>query len=400
MGDWVSPGSFNRPDPVEYVRIRDGQLRPRDDRLDIRVTNELEEVLYLDRVELLAVDHPSGTDVFPTEGMTDPPKAFRLQVIRGAHPPRVVVDEHGHDVTDRVERLDWKAVDDFTLGSIRGYAGTHSVTFGLEDASGGPAVLLTGWTDYAFSSDNVAASQAGLTSSPPRLEVKSTSGAWRPVDIDVGIPVGRPQTIALDLSGHLRPGERELRLTTNMRVYWDQILVGTAATESRPRTIALDPDIATLRQRGFSAEVRAAAGGPTVYDYGKVSSLSPWKSFAGRYTRSGDVRALVVSSDDQFVIARSGDEIALSFDARGLTPPAEGWARTYLLRADGFSKEMDINSARPHGVEPLPFHAMSRYPYPPSEHYPRTDAHREYLERYNTRIVTRTLPFFASPARP
>jgi hypothetical protein len=35
---------------------------------------------------------------------------------------------------------------------------------------------------------------------------------------------------------------------------------------------------------------------------------------------------------------------------------------------------------------------MSRYPYPPSE-APRWSAgHRQYMERYNTRIVKRTLP--------
>jgi len=400
MGDWVAPGTFNRPNPVEYVRIRDDQLRPRDGHFDIRVTNELEEVLYLDRVQLLVVDHPPGTAVFPSEGMTDPPKPFRLHSIRGAHPPSSVVDEHGHDMTDRVARLDWKGADDFDLKPIRGYAATHSLTFSLGAAGADAAVLLTGWTDYAFSSDNVAAAQAGLTASPPLLEVKSTSGAWRTVDIDVGLPVGRPQTIALDLAGHLGPGERELRLSTNMRVYWDQILVGTIATGPAPKTIALDPDAATLHERGFSAEVPATTVRPTLYDYAKVSSVSSWKSFPGRYTRPGDVRALVVSSDDEFVIARSGDEIALSFDARHVQPLAEGWVRTYLLRADGFSKEMDINSARPHAVEPLPFHAMSKYPYPRPEHYPDTDAHREYLERYNTRVVTKGLPFLESPSQP
>jgi len=53
---------------------------------------------------------------------------------------------------------------------------------------------------------------------------------------------------------------------------------------------------------------------------------------------------------------------------------------------------MDINSASPDRVEPLPFHGMTRYPYPASEHYPDTPAHREYREKYNTRAVVRALP--------
>jgi hypothetical protein len=59
---------------------------------------------------------------------------------------------------------------------------------------------------------------------------------------------------------------------------------------------------------------------------------------------------------------------------------------------------MDINSATPHYVEPLPFHAMSGYPYvKKGESYPMTRAHRKYLDLYNTRVVTAPLPQLSSP---
>ncbi|HEV7377931.1 MAG TPA: FG-GAP-like repeat-containing protein, partial [Pyrinomonadaceae bacterium] len=60
MGYWESPGHYNTPDPDEYVRIRADQLKERNGRYEIRMTNELEEVLYVDRVQLLAVAHPVG----------------------------------------------------------------------------------------------------------------------------------------------------------------------------------------------------------------------------------------------------------------------------------------------------------------------------------------------------
>ena len=63
--------------------------------------------------------------------------------------------------------------------------------------------------------------------------------------------------------------------------------------------------------------------------------------------------------------------------------------RTFMLYAEGYSKEMDITSASPHTVGPLPFRGMRRYPYGANERYPDTDAHRRYDERYNTRVVTR-----------
>jgi hypothetical protein len=50
---------------------------------------------------------------------------------------------------------------------------------------------------------------------------------------------------------------------------------------------------------------------------------------------------------------------------------------------------MDINSASPDVVLPLPFHGMKRYPYPPSEASPRLRAQAERAERFNTRVVAR-----------
>ena len=110
----------------------------------------------------------------------------------------------------------------------------------------------------------------------------------------------------------------------------------------------------------------------------------------GRYTREGDVRPLLRQVDDLFVVSRPVDELALSFRALPATGP--GRTRTFLLYAHGYSKEMNPRSASPDTVAPLPFRAMSGYPYGPGEHYPRTKRHREYLERWNTRVVTRSIP--------
>ena len=117
----------------------------------------------------------------------------------------------------------------------------------------------------------------------------------------------------------------------------------------------------------------------------------------GRYTREGDVRDLVAASDDMFVIAAPGDEIALQFGAAALPPLPQGWTRTFLLFADGYSKEMDINSATPDHVEPLPFHRMTSYPYPSSERYPETPAHRRYRDTFNTRVIPRSIPTLGAP---
>jgi hypothetical protein len=158
------------------------------------------------------------------------------------------------------------------------------------------------------------------------------------------------------------------------------------------RTDALDPVVAELRERGFSAEVTPDGREPLRYDYARVQRASSWKLVPGRYTREGDVRELVREGDDVFVISRPGDEIALSFEAGALPPLAKGWRLTFLLHSDGYSKEMDINSATPDTMGPLPFRAMSKYPYDPPEAYPLTAEKRALMERYNTRVVRDPLP--------
>jgi len=393
MGDWMGPATWNDPDPTEYVRIRGDQLQPRNGRYEIRVTNELEETLFVDRLRLIAVDHAAGVEVYPNEGLIGPPRPpFGITAVRGAHPPVAAADDDGRDLLPRIAAIDRLYADGFPLERIRGYAATHALTLDLGPGGDRGVLLLTGWTDYAFSGDNLAAHQGGVSLAPPVLQVKDGRGGWRTAIDTIGIPIGRPQTVVVDLRGKLPPGTREVRLVTNMRIYWDQILVDVSGGGFRTALTRLDPIAADLRWRGFSAESSPDGREPYGYDYERVSTVSPWKVMTGRYTREGDVRTLLRHTDDMFVVSRPGDEIALSFDATALPPPRPGMSRTFLLHADGYSKEMNINSASPHTVAPLPFHGMRGYPYGPDEHYPRTPAHLEYLARYNTRAVTRPVP--------
>jgi lipoprotein NlpI len=450
MGYLEEPGRHNTPDPVEYVRIRGDQLKERNGRYELRVTNELEEALFADQFRLIAIDHPRGVEVYPNEGMTDPPRPFKLYATRGAHPPLSAVDHHGHDVLSRITSMDRRYPDDFLRDRIRGYAAQHTLTMKLADtetvttivtagtAAVSPALrhqrfnqsrnrrsgyrasrsggrdargpsksdrvsprysandrmllLLTGWTDYAWSSDNVAAAQAGKSMTLPSLQVKDAAGQWRTVIDDIGIPVGRPQTVTVDLTGKFLSSSREVRIVTNMRILWDQILVDTSAEQIPVRMTQLDPLSADLRWRGFSREITPDGNEPFGYDYEQISFTSPWKVMPGRYTREGNVRELLLRSDDMFVISRPGDEISLSFDAGKLPRLPAGWTRTFLLYSDGFSKEMDINSASPDQVSPLPFHSMTKYPYRDPEAYPMTALRRAYIDRYNTRLVTAEVP--------
>ena len=80
----------------------------------------------------------------------------------------------------------------------------------------------------------------------------------------------------------------------------------------------------------------------------------------------------------------------------GRLPALEvGWHRTFLVYADGFEKAMETYTPFPTAVEPLPFHAMSKFPYPASEHYPDDPEHVRYQLEFNTRHIGG-----AAPAKP
>jgi len=393
MGYWLAPGVRNVPDPTEYVRIRGDQLREKDGRLDLRVTNELEEVLYVDQLRLLAVTHAQGIEVYPDEGMVDPPREFKLWAVRDLRAPRAAVDHDGSDALARIASLDRTYPDRFRLGPIRGYSEEHTLTLDLAGLGADHTLLvLTAWTDYAFSSDNVAASQRGLSMKPPALEMQDASGQWRTVIEDIGIPVGRPQSMVVDLAGLWKSADRRVRIVTNMRVYWDQIRVGAKAA-GRLTTTPLATLEARLTERGFSAQTTPDGREPFGYEYANASWTSPWKVAPGRYTRTGDVRELLSGADDLFVVSKPGDDVALSFDARALPPLVAGMARTYLLYGDGFSKELDINSSSPDVVSPLPYHGMKEYPFRATD-VPLAVRERQArkAEAFDTRLVARPLP--------
>lgn len=223
------------------------------------------------------------------------------------------------------------------------------------------------------------------------LLYEEAPGRWRTAIENIGFPAGRPQTVPVDLTGRVPERVKTIRIVTTMRIYWDQALVDVSDGRAATTMTRANPAAAVLRWRGFSGERTPDGREPFLYAYEHVSALSPWKVLPGRYTREGDVRELLAAVDNRFVVSRPGDEVAFTFNADTLPPLRRGWTRTFLLYANGFSKEMDLNSSSPDVLGPLPFHGMPRYPFGPGERGASED-YFEYVERYNTRVVKRPVP--------
>ena len=110
------------------------------------------------------------------------------------------------------------------------------------------------------------------------------------------------------------------------------------------------------------------------------------------------MRPLLARVDDQLAILGSGDEVRLRFAAGGLPALPAGWRRDFLLDVDGWAKDADANTAFAESVEPLPFHAMSAYPYPAAERFPDDAAHRRWRALYNRRPALRLMRPLAAAA--
>ncbi|HLH03613.1 MAG TPA: FG-GAP-like repeat-containing protein [Bryobacteraceae bacterium] len=388
LGASSGDGHYFPVDHDEYIQIPGSALKLRNGKYQVHITEELHEVSYLDQVKLIAVDHPAAQSIYTNDKFKSPPyPEFRLfGAEKKIHPLRAT-DAHGVDATARVQALDHRYPDAFRHNSA-GVAELHTLDLGFGSAArdNKAALVLNGWVDWADGSTFLGAAQSGHGLIFPYLQVKDAAGQWKTVVADMGIPSGKPKTIVVDLAGKFLSPSREVRIVTNLCVYWDEVFLIENSAAPQVRMAQLDASQAQLHFRGFSRPViDPARQQPEQFLYDQVRPVSSWNPTRGRYTRYGDVLPLVKNIDDEMVIMGSGDELMLEYSASDLPALAPGWTRDFLLLVDGWAKDSDANTAFSESVLPLPFHAMSAYPYPKAEAYPNDPEHQRYLREYLTR---------------
>ena len=264
-------------------------------------------------------------------------------------------------------------MDGFALRSWIGYAEEHWVTldFGDQLKKIGPrdrlVLVLAGWTEYAYPETIFGAAQAGVPLQPPVLEKLGPSGKWVPL-CEVGFPAGLPHVMTKDLTGLLAGVTGQLRIRTNMQVYWDQLFLAPISNVEQ-RTTELNIAAAELSAPGFMHEVSGRPRQPVGYNYQRLDAV-PVSRWHGRLTKLGDVTELLAAIDDRVAICGPGDEVTLRFDAKGLPPLPAGWTRRFVLRTWGWCKDAAPFTATGSQIGPLPFRGMKQYPPGPEEKYP------------------------------
>jgi len=395
VGHWIGPNQRDIPRPVEYIKVPRDSVREKNGNLSFRFMEPLEEAVYLDQVRLMAIDHPANVDVYPNEYFASNPPypPFKVVVSRDAKPLAGAWDDDGHDVLP--DLLAHRYIGDFGMTQFQGFAKRHTLTLDLgESYDGGPIwLLLHGEIEYFTANSMYAAAQSGLEPISPYVEAFGADGKWKRVTDDMGFPAGGPRTMTADLTGKLPRGTRKIRITTNLQVYWDNILVNrtpqvASHSAAGPRLTAIPLAHADLEFHGYPYKIEGTPAGNVRYIYEKTSGTGPYTRPMGTYTRYGDVLPLLTSLDDKLAVFGSGDEVRLDFDPSKLPAIPQGWVRDYFFAANGYEKDMDFYAAEGNYVAPLPFLSMGEYPYSPKKTFPLDDTHVNYLLEYNTRHMS------------
>ena len=389
LGLQLAEGVFAEPRAWEYLTIPGDRLVPKDGKFLVQMTEELWEATYLDRMELIAVDHPVEVDIFSNEKVGPPELAeFKIHTVKDRRLPIAARDKHGRSVLDQIAREDGVFMKGFDAEPRRGITDEHylELDLGALERPKKVTLFLTGWLYPASMSLRVGLSQdrQAMPPRPPALEVPDKDGSWKVVRPFMGFPGGRTKTIAVDLSDVFLSDDYRLRIVTNLEFYWDAVFFSVDEEPAPLELTRLRVASADLHYRGFSEVLENPGFGPPGYDYSRVRLAPKWAPMAGRFTRYGDVTELLQDEDDLQVIFGSGDEIAVAFQVPE-NGPRPGWKRDFLLHNVGWDKDNDLNVVTSQAVEPLPFHGMSGYPYRADEQFPETPRHREYLRKYQTR---------------
>lgn len=377
----------------EWFKIPGERLKPHDGYYDLRITAELWETYYIDHYSLLVVDHPEGTEVYTDERFSVPPPALKIFTTAESHPFASAHDDQGEDVTATVRDEDRKYLDTFGRGPYQGLTRDHWVELELPpDAPiNAPLYLLaSGWVHPTDTTVNIAIGQNSIAQPEGlSIEVPDKHGAWMTARKGLGFPAGKMKTVVLDLTGLFKPGApHRLRLRTNLEIFWDKLAWAEGAPD-RNRVQHLSLSAAELRYRGFSMVSAPNESSPELPDYNTIMSTGQiWHDLEGYATRHGDVRELLEKIDDRMVIANAGDEVRLRFAAP--PPPPSGWKRDYVVVADGWIKDGDLNTTFSKTVLPLPYHGMKSYAAPPGnlEDDPAYKLHPTDWQNFHTRYIS------------
>jgi hypothetical protein len=390
LGLQVARGVVAQDRPWEYLKLDGTHIKPRGDRYEFRITEELWEVAYFDKLALSVVDHPSDVEVWTNEKVG--PAEIALPTIFAfasgdLRPLRKAIDTSGRDVTAKLAAADRDFVQGFDRRLRQGLCPPHWIDLDFGDdvsqhvGSSKIYLVLTGWILPTDTSLNIQIDQnpdLGPIEFPSVwVPDAAEAGGWRTAIPFMGFPGGKTKTIVVDLSQVLRADDPRVRIRTSAQIYWDSARLAIQSQPAEFRSEPLRLLSAEVAFHGFSQAIRQDATQPETYDYQRSSTTPRWPPLAGQLTRFGDCTELVQDWDDAMVVISSGDELQVEFSLPAADLPA-GWQRDFVLHSIGWDKDADLNTLSGQSIGPLPYREMTAYPPPAGD-----EARTQRLEELN-----------------
>lgn len=367
--DYYNPDgtiTFAYSNPWSYIKLDSTQLQQTNGNYRMAITEDSDEIFYLDSVKLVAVDHPSNVDVYSTRGtyLNNLAGQGTIYTVSKSLSTPVSAVNNGEDVLYQINKQDgnytvaqrwtWNTLD-LNLGNLTGAQQINLLV-----------TAVIAWPTNQAGGDWAAqfASQPGVTPSPPPyMEVKDQNGNWIPVpnNREFPMPPVNPNSFVVNLTGLFPTNDYSLRIRYYQDISFDHIGIDT--TQQQPISItSISPSSAALGQLFIT------------------NSTS-----TGNFTRYGNVTELLLNPDDMYVIGRQGDSVSIEFPV-DTNPVPQGMTRDNFIVASVWFKGNGL-SYLPFTVGLLPFQNMSSYPYPQTERYPYDAQHLAYLTDYNCRTI-------------
>lgn len=371
----------NNLESEDYAVLDYNQLALQSDgKYYINITNEYNEIAYLDEINLVVFEHESNQEIALSSLRSDIGSINSMAKIIPTNtlPILNAINSKGNNVTDYLitrdanwtnfekEENDYFEYFELNLGNLRNSNNINLVYSSVRD------YLLISPNRFVF-------------------DVYVGNDSWLPVaEFDAKLassnikrPISFPRLNILDLTqvynGVGRPSEFIIRFGFN-RVSYDYFGIAVDISDEPLSYSTLNPSSVDLSYRGFSVYDQTFPYKNFDYQNLKTQTHGYYLNQSGYFTKFGDVTPLLENKDDQFAILRYGDELKFSFEAQ---PVSNGLVRSYILEGAVWYKHADRVSGTT--VEPIPFNGMSTYPHSDNLIDPN------YQLEWNTRYYAPTL---------
>lgn len=384
----------NYPNPEGYAKIQSGNLVARtvgnETFYDIKNTTELNEINYFDSTSLKIIDHDASVNVFP-----DYRENGQIHTVaKNAPAPVSVIDQDGQDVTSLLSQNDGvyyhsklnvtPAYIDIKLSNDETTPANLKIL--IERGKEGPFSGGSGSDTLQYKNE-----VGEFVDVPSEYNVFVTQREGAPYPSRLRFNSYGVETKVIDLSG-LTIKDNTIRLVmTNTKRMWDiDYLAVDTNPDSAITVTSENPYYADLHFRGISSKVRTNPNDPNMIltepVYSEVTDAFISNKTTGNATKYGDVTELLQSNDDKFVIMTQGDELAYKY---AVPEQAPGTERDFIYYTNDYHKAYIY--ALGDEIDPLPFSAMTQYPYHTDvENYPTDEEHNQYQSTYNTRAINFT----------